>query len=813
MQELWSGASYEPRLLSLPFALAPTAMVSVIAYTAVMRGAPVLRGWLLAHMLALLPYATVVMLAPSINSAAVAEELFRAAASLIPLAAAGGTGFQLALVRPSRRYRNLAWFLVANAAVWVFVGNTGHLLVGSVAWLGSFWFPVAGPLAWVGLVHTMVIAGIGFAALGHTALTSRPSMERRQLRAALLASLVTYAGLLDVALSYGIGAFPIGWLLSGAGCLLVVRALVVEDLLRVRAVDTTAPRLVVHFAAAALLAWLALTELGPRAPAWSVAVGIGLAFAGVRAAIAMFDLVTRGGRGGEGPLDRLLAQLVTRARALTQPPEIATLASDIVHLGIGATPTVLLAAEADWGWTDAAGARLADEAAPDPLFTGWLAEHGAPVFDDDLGPVPPDLREHAAKIFERHAARTIFPVQSADELLALILLPAQARRVRGRGLAFVGRAADRLAEALLHARLARRAAERASLAREVELAATVQAELLPGRGPHVHGDVTVVGSWLPATRCAGDLWSVYPLPGGRVLVAIGDVTGHGVASAMVTAAALGACDVYVRRSGSRLDLAELMAALDLAVRRASGGELAMTCFAALIDPGAKDLAYVSCGHTAPYLCRAASSARAGARPRAGSSAGASAEALPASAGDSASLPAAGASGSLPAAEASGSLPAAGASGSLPAAGDPGRARTTGSYRSARSTGIFENVMLSGVELHALVGRGNPLGAGVPSVPRVHHRSLEPGDLVVWYTDGVIEAKDPAGRPYGDRRLQHLLKRLAPERLVPAGVHELVLGDVSAHRAGTPLADDETVVVAQVAPAPAPAATAAEAPAP
>jgi serine phosphatase RsbU (regulator of sigma subunit) len=744
MQELWSGASYEPHLLSLPFAIAPTAMLSVIAYTAVMRGAPVLRGWLLAHMLALLPYATVVMLAPSITSPAVAEQLFRAAASLIPLAAACGTGFQLALVRPSRRYRNLVWFLVANAVVWVWIGNTGHLLVEDVAWLGSFWFPIAGPLAWVGLVHTMVIAGIGFAALGHVALTSRPSVERRQLRAALVASLVTYGGLLDVGLSYGIGAFPVGWLLSGAGCLLVVRALVVEDLLRVRAVDTTAPRLVVHCAAAALIAWLGLAQLGPHAPWWAAAIGLGLALAGVRAAIAMFGLVLRGGRGGEGPLERLLAQLVTRARGLTSPQQIATLACDIIHLGVGVTPTVLLAAEADWGWTDAAGARLADEAAPDPLFTGWLAEHGAPVFADDPGPVPPDLRELTARIFERHAARASFPVRSADELLALILLPAQARRIRGRGLAFVERAADRLAEALLHARLARRAAERAALAREVELAATVQAELLPGRGPHVHGAVTVVGSWLPATQCAGDFWGVYPLEGGRVLVAIGDVTGHGVASAMVTAAAVGACDVYVRRSGSRLDLAELMAALDVAVRRVGGGELAMTCFAAVLDPAAKDLAYTSCGHTAPYLCRAAAGAGTAAGPGAGSAGG------------------------------------------------------SGSWRSAEGSGSGRS---AGVELHALVGRGNPLGAGVPSAPRVHHRSLEPGDLVVWYTDGVIEAKDPAGRPYGDRRLQHLLKRLDRQRLVPTGVHELVQAGVSAHRAGTPLADDETVVVAQVAPTP------------
>jgi sigma-B regulation protein RsbU (phosphoserine phosphatase) len=273
-----------------------------------------------------------------------------------------------------------------------------------------------------------------------------------------------------------------------------------------------------------------------------------------------------------------------------------------------------------------------------------------------------------------------------------------------------------------------RAAERAALAREVELAATVQAALLPGQGPQVHGEVTVVGSWQPATRCAGDFWTVAPLgpvepvgpaapPDERrddrpVLVVIGDVTGHGVASAMVTAAAIGACDVCVRRSGRALDLGELVAAFDAAVRRVGGGGLAMTCAAAIVDPARGEIRFVSCGHTSAYLCRPTDQA---------------------------------------------------------------------------------------VELHALVGRGNPLGTGSPVTARVHRRTLQAGDLVVWYTDGVVEAQDPAGVPFGDRRLQQLLKKLDRQRLAPRMVHDLVHRGVAAHRAGRPLADDETLVVAQLAP--------------
>ena len=107
------------------------------------------------------------------------------------------------------------------------------------------------------------------------------------------------------------------------------------------------------------------------------------------------------------------------------------------------------------------------------------------------------------------------------------------------------------------------------------------------------------------------------------------------------------------------------------------------------------------------------------------------------------------------------------------------------------------------ELHALVGRGNPLGTGETGERaeegryKVVERTLAPGDLVVWYTDGVIDAQDPAGKPFGDRRLQHLLRRLERTRVVPVGVHDTLQASLAAHRAGQPLADDETVVVAQL----------------
>ena len=708
VRELWSASSYAPHLLSLPFAFAPAAMLIVLAYALAMRGAPRLRPWLIAHVMSLLPYAITMTLSPSIVSAGAAEAWFRVAAAFIPMAAGAGTGFQLALV--GGRGRVFAWLAVGACGVWTIAGIATIAEVKSVHWVEpGFWYADAGPYALVALATTFVASLPGFVTLGRAAMLSPPSDTRRQLRVALLANAVTYAGLVDVAFAYGYGVFPVGWLLSGFGSLLIVRALISEDLLRVRAVDTTAPLLVVYLVAGIVLAWVVLRMIAD-APWWGIAMALVLCFAGVRVTFAVIALVNRGGRG-EGPLDRLIGQLVQRARDSTEEAAVARLGIDVIELGLGVRVGVLLAAADDWGFTSAAGERVPDERAPDPLLAPWLAEQRGTLFADELDVrVPDDLRELVSALFAAQRARAIVPIASHDELLGIVIVPAAAARVRGLSLEFLERAADTTGEAILHARMAQRAARRAALAREVELAATVQKELLPGRAPQLVGDVSIVGSWFPATRCAGDFWGVYPLDGKRILVAIGDVTGHGVASAMVTAAAAGACDVSARRAGPDFDLAKLMVALDATVRRVGGGQLSMTAAAAIVDTAANTITYASCGHTIPYLCRP-----------------------------------------------------------TPA----------------------------GLELVALVARGNLLGTGVPPGAKVQQRAIQAGDLVVWYTDGVIEAPGPNGEAFGDRRLQRLLRGISRAHVAPTAIHDRVHAAVAAHRAGRPRNDDETLVIAQI----------------
>jgi len=60
---------------------------------------------------------------------------------------------------------------------------------------------------------------------------------------------------------------------------------------------------------------------------------------------------------------------------------------------------------------------------------------------------------------------------------------------------------------------------------------------------------------------------------------------------------------------------------------------------------------------------------------------------------------------------------------------------------------------------ALEGRPDrPLGLGLNEDLTVHEEALEPGDRVLAYTDGVVEARDEQGDQFGVERLVDFLER-------------------------------------------------------
>lgn len=145
---------------------------------------------------------------------------------------------------------------------------------------------------------------------------------------------------------------------------------------------------------------------------------------------------------------------------------------------------------------------------------------------------------------------------------------------------------------------------KATLEKELEVASTIQATLVPDTNVVDLVGIKLAGFFKPATQCGGDWWSYYRLVNHKTLVVIGDVTGHGVGSAMITAAAQGAASTMMAVTQGEIDLRYLLKAMNSAIHDTAKSKFVMTCFVTIYDPLNQTLQYANAGHNFPYIFNA-----------------------------------------------------------------------------------------------------------------------------------------------------------------------------------------------------------------
>jgi phosphoserine phosphatase RsbU/P len=231
---------------------------------------------------------------------------------------------------------------------------------------------------------------------------------------------------------------------------------------------------------------------------------------------------------------------------------------------------------------------------------------------------------------------------------------------------------------------------------------------VPSAEPVDHGVLRFAGFYQPAAQTGGDWWTWHELVGGKVLLVVGDVTGHGVPSAMITAAAKAACDVarYVYRDD--VTVSGLLEIMNHAIFESAQRRFVMTCFASIFDPQRRTITYANAGHNFPYLFRA------------------------------------------------------------------------GDGRS---------------EFGSLMIRGNRLGDDRNSRYEAKTTELIPGDVVIWYTDGIVECENAGGEEYGEKRFRASVKRAAA--LDAGEMRDAIVGDAAAFFGDTPRKDDITMIVGRI----------------
>jgi serine phosphatase RsbU (regulator of sigma subunit) len=148
-------------------------------------------------------------------------------------------------------------------------------------------------------------------------------------------------------------------------------------------------------------------------------------------------------------------------------------------------------------------------------------------------------------------------------------------------------------------------AEKERMAKEVELAREIQSSLLPP-AQLSSGPLSVWAHFRPAAEVGGDYFDVFPIPPGNLLVAIGDVAGHGLPTGLLMAMVKSAVATLVEEGYRGVELLSRLNHLLLA----QSLRQRMVSFAlAEVDAPRREVKITSAGHQPGVLLAAAGPAQ------------------------------------------------------------------------------------------------------------------------------------------------------------------------------------------------------------
>jgi serine phosphatase RsbU (regulator of sigma subunit) len=313
------------------------------------------------------------------------------------------------------------------------------------------------------------------------------------------------------------------------------------------------------------------------------------------------------------------------------------------------------------------------------------------------------MRHPISKLMQHCDVDVLMPLVDRDRLLAVLGFRF------GRKLNMLERELFRVFRleatyACANIKLHHQAASLLSMAKEVDLATSIELTMVPEVMAGEVGHISWAGHFEAGGTAGSDFWGIYPLEQGRIMVLIGDAVGRDLAGTMVSAVIKSSCDEIFERRPKELDPSQLLTLINGSLFRPTRPALA-SCFAALLDPTRSLIFYANAGHIPPY-----------------------------------------------------------------------RLRKEGNEMAVSTLG----------------GSGALLGDVQRPNYRVHKTPLTDSDCLVLLTDGLVEACNASGTPFGYGRMARLLKGL--QMGPPDSLRRAILSALSGHRGAAPAEDDQALLV-------------------
>jgi sigma-B regulation protein RsbU (phosphoserine phosphatase) len=249
-----------------------------------------------------------------------------------------------------------------------------------------------------------------------------------------------------------------------------------------------------------------------------------------------------------------------------------------------------------------------------------------------------------------------------------------------------------------NARLVEARFQQERLERELQLAMEIQQRFQPTAPPVVQG-YEFQGISFPCYEIGGDYYDFIKRDDGRLVIALGDVSGKGTAAALLMSSLHASIHA---QTGSHDTLVETISAVNRYLADNIPSNRFVTLFYAELDPESGALSFLNAGHNPPLIVHAA--------------------------------------------------------------------------------GTVEQ----------LASGGLPLGIKADADYREGRTTLQPGDVLVIYSDGVTEAASPNGEEFGPTRLYEVVSRNVDSSA--AGIRDRIESALTKFSQGTQAADDITLVI-------------------
>jgi len=216
-----------------------------------------------------------------------------------------------------------------------------------------------------------------------------------------------------------------------------------------------------------------------------------------------------------------------------------------------------------------------------------------------------DTRLGSGRSIITHGMRSLMaaPLSFADEILGVIHVDTTRMRAPFSPddlSLFGGLAAAGISVAIANARLHETLLRRQRFEQELTIAQTVQKSFLPRHLPDQER-VELACHYAYAHQVGGDFYDVADLPDGRLLLAIGDVSGKGIPAALLMAKTIS--EMRVAAGIQKLPGA-MLAMVNAMMLRAIAPEMFVTSLACYFDPATREAIISDAGHNPAIVKRA-----------------------------------------------------------------------------------------------------------------------------------------------------------------------------------------------------------------